>query len=569
MGIQAFLSFLGPKSARFSIDRWNKERNHVAYYTSEAEMSDEYDYIIVGSGTAGSTLAARLSENDKYRVLVLEAGGSDKRFGLRLPVGYFKSIYNSDVSKLFKGAADPGIAGRQMDIPRGRVVGGSSSINGLIYMRGQHADFDDWAKLGARGWSYSDVLPHFRSVETFDGAPSQHRGSMGPLGVSGLRNENPLCDQWLDAARQAGLPDNPDFNAQSTFGVGRYQLTLIGRWRDSAATAYLHPALKRPNLELKTNATVMGVQFENKVAVGVQFRANGETMFARARREVILAAGSIQSPQLLQLSGIGPGDVLGDKGIPVLVNAPEVGLNLQDHLQMRTIVELQGKSHSLNTQIRNPFKAIGFGMDWLLNGRGPLTVGAGQVGGAACSRYAESNRPDVQLFVMPLSVDKPGAPLHRFPGFTVSYWQCHPESRGRVQLRSADPFDDPLIETNYLSATKDQAVMVEGMKMVREIYQQPAFENLWTREVVPGSNSVADEEILDDIRQFASTVYHPVGTCRMGGDQNSVVDPQLRVRGVEGLRVVDASVMPKITSANTNAATYMIAEKAAAMIQGH
>ena len=531
-------------------------------------VTEEYDYIIVGSGTAGSTLAARLSEDQACRVLVLEAGGSDRRFWLRLPVGYFRTIYNGRVSRLFKGAPDDGIAGRQMDIPRGRVVGGSSSINGLIYIRGQREDFDDWEAMGARGWGHRDVLPHFRALETYDGPPSQFRGSTGPLGVSDLRNENALCDAWLDTAHAGGLPLNPDFNAEETYGVGRYQLTLKGRWRHSAAMAYLHPALARPNLSLITGAQALGIAFEGRKADGVRFRAGGEIRTARATREVILAAGAIQSPQLLQLSGIGPPDLLRQHGIEARAEAPEVGENLQDHLQMRTIVELAEGRHSLNTQVRNPLKLAGMGLDWLINGRGPLTVGAGQVGGAARTKFATDGRPDVQLFVMPLSVERPGRPLHRFPGFTVSFWQCHPESRGRVAIASADPLADPRIETNYLSAAKDRAVMVEGLKMVRGIYDRPGFREHWVREKVPGRAHSTDEEILAAIRQNASTVYHPVGTCRMGDDPNSVVDPELRVRGVDGLRVVDASVMPKITSANTNAATFMIAEKAAAMIKG-
>lgn len=532
-----------------------------------APSVEEYDYIIVGSGTAGSTLAARLSEDEDLRVLVLEAGGTDRRFWLRLPVGYFKSIYNSGVSRLFKGETDQGIAGRKMDIPRGRVTGGSSSINGLIYIRGQPQDFDDWAALGATGWGYRNVLTHFRNVETYDGAPSQYRGSSGPLGVSDLRNDNALCEAWLSAAGQTGLPSNPDFNAEDTYGVGRYQLTLKGRWRDSAATAYLHPALQRPNLTLKSHASVLEIVIESHRATGVRYVQEGAEKIARATREVILSAGAIQSPHLLQLSGIGPADLLRQHGISVRLNAPEVGSNLQDHLQMRTIVQLANAKHSLNTQIRNPLKAAGFGLDWLVRGRGPLTVGAGQVGGAVCSKFAENGRPDLQLFVMPLSVDKPGAPLHRDPRFTVSFWQCHPESRGRVILQSVDPLADPRIETNYLNATKDCEVMVEGLKMVRDIYRQSAFKDHWTKEVVPGSEYASDAEMLAAIRQYASTVYHPVGTCRMGDDEASVVDPQLRVRGVENLRVVDASVMPKITSANTNAATYMIAEKAASIIR--
>ncbi|MDA4846820.1 GMC family oxidoreductase [Hoeflea poritis] len=531
------------------------------------KAQDEFDYIIVGSGTAGSVLAARLSEDEDCRVLVLEAGGSDRGFWQRLPVGYFRSIYDGRVSHLYKGAPDDGIAGRRMDAPRGRVVGGSSSINGLIYIRGQSEDFDDWQALGATGWGHRDVLPHFRSIETYSGPPSQYRGAHGPLQISGLRNENPACDAWLEAAHQFGLPDNPDFNGETSYGLGRYQLTLRGRWRDSAATSFLYPALRRPNLELRTRAHVIGLDYDGDRTVGLRYVRRGKIETVQASREVILAAGAVQSPQILQLSGIGPADLLRKHGISVKVDAPEVGLNLADHLQMRTIVELSSRRDSLNDHVRNPFKLAKMGLDWLLWSKGPLTVGAGQVGGAVCTRFADGTRPDLQLFVMPLSVDKPGTPLHRYSGFTTSYWQCHPESRGSVAIGSDDPFADPLIRTGYLSSQLDRDVMVEGMKIVREIYRQPAFADHWRKEVIPGADVQSDADILAAVRKHASTVYHLVGTCRMGADETSVVDPQLRVRGIRGLRVVDASVMPKITSANTNAATFMIAEKASAMIR--
>ena len=532
-------------------------------------MHPEYDYIIVGSGTAGSVLAARLSADETCRVLVLEAGGSDRGFWQRLPVGYFRSIYDHRVSHLYRGEPDDGIAGRRMDVPRGQVVGGSSSINGLIFIRGQHGDFDDWQAHGAKGWSFRDVLPCFRSIETYGGPPSQYRGAHGPLQISDLRNENAACDAWLEAARQTGLPDNPDFNGESAFGLGRYQLTLRGRWRDSAATAFLRPALKRPNLKLTSRARVVGLDFQGDRAIGLRYVRRGRVETVRASREVILAAGTVQSPQILQLSGIGPADLLKAHGIDVRIDAPEVGRNLADHLQMRTIVELSSPDQSLNSQVRNPLKLARMGLDWLLWSKGPLTVGAGQVGGAVRTRFARSDRPDLQLFVMPLSVDKPGTPLHSYPGFTTSYWQCHPESRGSIAIVSDDPFADPLIRTNYLSTQLDRDVMIEGLKIVRNIYRQPAFAEQWRNEVVPGADVRSDEDILAAIRQHASTVYHLVGTCRMGDDEGSVVDPQLRVRGVEGLRVVDASVMPTITSANTNAPTFMIAEKAAGMIRSN
>ena len=529
----------------------------------------EFDYIIIGSVTAGSTLAARLSEDNSARILVLEAGRMDRGLWLKMPVGYYKSIYDKRFSHLYNADPDPGIANRSMDCPRGRVVGGSSSINGLIYIRGQHADFDDWAKLGANGWSFKDVLQHFRAIETYDGQPSQLRGAHGPLQISDLRNDNQACDDWLQAAKGFGLPENNDFNGETAFGVGKYQLTLRGKFRDSAATAYLHPALKRKNLKLETSAFVTRLLFEGHRVSGVQYLQNGKLHEVQANCEVILCGGSVQSPQLLQLSGIGPAELLRQHNITIRHASPEVGENLQDHLQMRTIVEMNDRGASLNDHVRDPLSLAKMGLEWILKSRGPLTVGAGQVGGAACSKYAEGGRPDLQLFVMPLSVDKPGKPLHRYSGFTTSFWQCHPESRGSIKINSTNPFADPKICTNYLSAEKDQKVIVEGIKLVRELYNRPEFRHRWQREIVPGGEYQSDVEILDAVRKMSGTVYHLVGTCRMGSDADAVVDSELRVNGVDGLRVVDASIMPKITSANTNAPTFMIAEKAAEMIRAN
>ena len=525
----------------------------------------EYDYIIVGSGSAGSVVANRLSADPNCNILVLEAGGHDRNFWLKLPVGYFKTIYDPRFSRTFNTEPSEGDGHRGIVWPRGRIVGGSSSINGLVYIRGQHEGFEDWESLGAEGWTYEEILSHFRQLERFGGRDDKYLGRDGDLAVSELRNDNPACQAWIEAAKQYGLPANPNFNGQSTHGVGSYHLSIGKRLRASASVAFLHPALKRSNLTLQTHALVSRVELENGLATGVTWTTNGKTYSATAKREVILCAGALQSPQILQLSGIGPAEVLKEHGIPVVVNSPEVGENLQDHYQIRLLLKLTQKI-SLNDDVRNPIKLAKMGFDWLLKGRGPLTVGAGQVGGGACTEYASPGRPDIQFNVMPLSVDKPGAPLHRYSGFTASCWQCHPESRGTTHIQSPNPSKQPKIAPNYLSTKLDQNVMVAGVKLLRNIHSQPAFRHLWNEETVIGKDRQSDSEILEAIRTMGGTVFHPVGTCRMGNDSSSVVDPQLRVRGVQRLRVIDASVMPKIVSANTNAATLMVGEKGASII---
>lgn len=524
-----------------------------------------YDYIIVGAGSAGCIVANRLTKDPACRVLLLEAGGSDRNFWIKLPVGYYRSIFDDRFSRLFKTEPNDKLGGRVIDWPRGRVIGGSSSINGLIFIRGQHEDFDDWEKSGATGWSYRDTLPYFRRFERYRGGDSQYHGALGEFEVSDLRVANPASAAWVKAGMDYGLPFNADFNGATTFGVGSYQLGIGSRWRTSSASAFLHPVADRPNLTIIANAQAKRVTFSGTTATGIEWIAGGETHRATADREVILCAGTLQSPQLLQLSGIGPAALLRSLDIPVIVDAPEAGHNLQDHYQARVIVRLK-RPISLNDQVRNPIELAKMGLQWALQGNGPLTAGAGQVGGAACTQYAVNSRPDVQFNVMPLSVDRPGEPLHRYSGFTASVWQCHAESRGHLAIRSTDPFAAPIIHANYFNAEIDRKTLLAGMKILREIFQQPSFRPLWDIEIKPGLDAESDDALWEFARATGGTVFHQVGTCRMGSDDGAVVDPQLRVNGVKGLRIIDASVMPLITSANTNATSLMIGEKGAAAV---
>ncbi len=529
-------------------------------------IKNEYDYIIVGSGSAGSIVANRLSKDPNNRVLVLEAGGWDNYFWLKIPIGYYRAIFDDRFARQFKTEPSEGSGGRSIIWPRGKVLGGSSSINGLNFIRGQKEDFDDWEKLGAKGWDYRSVLPSFRRLENYKGGQDQYHGNLGEMIVSDLKNDNPACQAWIEAAKEFGLPQNSDFNGETTYGVGSYQFSTSGRMRYSSATAFLKPAMKRSNLKVKINALASKVLFKGSNAIGVEWIENNEIKKSYSSKEVILSGGSLQSPQLLQLSGVGPAELLKKYKIPVIHDSPEVGKNLQDHYQVRGIVKLKNNNGSINNQSRNPIKLAEWGLRWLLYGSGPLTCGAGQIGGAACSKHSKNGRPDLQFNVMPLSVDKPGEPLHNYPGFTSSVWQCHPESRGTLKIKSINPKEQAEIRPEYLSKKLDQEVIVEGIKMIRDIFNQPSFKKLWDEEILPGTNVKTDEEILSWAKNNGGTVFHAVGTCRMGGDNNSVVNEKLQVRGVENLRVIDASVMPQVTSANTNAPSLMIGEKGASFL---
>jgi len=524
-----------------------------------------YDYIVVGAGSAGCVLAARLSEDSSKKVLLLEAGPPDHSPWIHLPIGYGKTMWSNTYNWRFNTAPEAGLNGRSIYWPRGKTLGGSSAINGLIYIRGQQQDFDHWAALGNTGWSYADVLPLFIQSESNQSKGLPHHGDQGPLCVSDIGAKHPLIEAFIEGAKTLGVPRNEDFNGSTQEGTGYYQLTTHNGLRCSAASAFLRQARKRANLHIETNAQVARILFDEDWASGVRYRQDGVMKTAQCRGEVVLSAGAIQSPQLLQLSGIGSAKLLAQHGIPLRVDAPGVGENLQDHLQIRLGYQCT-QPITTNDQLNSFWGKVKIGLQWLLSRTGPLAVGINQGGCFMQTMPQRADRPDIQFHVATLSADMAGGAVHPYSGFTLSVCQLRPESRGHIRIQSDDPFQTPEIVANYLREEQDQRTAVAAVKAARSIANSAPLRAYVAREVNPGPAAVGDEQLLEFIRANAATIFHPVGTCRMGVDADAVVDPRLRVNGVRGLRVVDCSIMPTLVSGNTHATAVMIGEKAARMI---
>ena len=525
---------------------------------------EEADFVIVGAGSAGCVMAARLSEDPATKVILLEAGGEDKNMWIHIPLGFGKTFADPRVNWCYETEPDPGAGGRKIFWPRGKVLGGSSSINGMVYIRGQHEDFDLWRQLGNPGWSSSDVLPYFRRAEHQTRGEDEFHSTGGPLCVSDVKDGHPLCEAFIKACNETGYQRNDDFNGKAQEGVGYHQTTTRNGRRCSTAVGYLHPVRNRPNLRVITAAHTQRVLFEGKRAIGVAFNQSGVNRSVRARREVILCGGAIGSPQILMLSGIGPQHHLAEFGIPVVHHLPGVGQSLQDHYS--AAIKLKCKFPiTVNDVMLSKFKMLKAGLDYFMFRRGALTVITADVALFARTR-PELATPDVKFSIATFSADRPQDGLHEWSGFTLLVYQLRPESRGEIALKSANPADAPAMRPNYLSAPTDQRTIVDALKMGRSLLNSSHMRTYIDAEYVPGPGVTSDEQLLDYARNTGGTVFHPTSTCKMGPDPMAVVDPELRVYGVEGLRVVDASVMPTVVSGNTNAATIMIAEKASDMI---
>ncbi len=530
-----------------------------------AQEAAEADFVIVGAGSAGCVMAARLSEDPATKVILLEAGGEDKNMWIHIPLGFGKTFADPRVNWCYETEPDPGAGGRKIFWPRGKVLGGSSSINGMVYIRGQHEDFDHWRQLGNPGWASTDVLPYFRRAEDQTRGEDEFHATGGPLCVSDVKDGHPLCEAFIKACDEAGYKRNDDFNGKDQEGVGYHQTTTRNGRRCSTAVGYLHPVRNRSNLQVIIGAHTQKVLLDGRRAVGVAFSQGGIARSVRARKEVILCGGAIGSPQIMMLSGIGPQAHLAEFGIPVVHDLPGVGQSLQDHYSAAIKLKCNFPI-TVNDVMRSNFKKLKAGLDYFMFRRGPLTVITAEVALFARTR-PELATPDVKFSVATFSADRPQDGLHKWSGFTLLVYQLRPESRGEIRLKSADPADSPAMRPNYLSTVTDQRTIVDGLKLGRDLLLSPHMRAFIESEYVPGPGVTTDEQLLDYARNNGGTVFHPTSTCKMGTDAMAVVDPELRVHGIEGLRVIDASVMPTVVSGNTNAATIMIAEKASDMIR--
>jgi choline dehydrogenase-like flavoprotein len=526
---------------------------------------EEFDFIVVGAGSAGCVLANRLSENGRHRVALLEAGPRDRNFWIHLPIGYGKTMWDAKLNWRFYTEPEANMAGRRIYWPRGRVLGGSSAINGLIVVRGQPRDYDRWRELGNPGWGFDDVLPYFIKLENnAEFGEDQLHGTSGPLRVTSITRKHELIEALIAAAENLGVPRTADFNGLRQEGAGYYQLTTRNGWRVSAADAYLRGAKRRNNLTIITGAQVARVLFDKRRARGVSCRIGTRLRELQASHGVVLAAGAVQSPQLLMLSGIGPADELRRHGIPLVLDRGAVGQNLQDHLQVRLIYRCT-KPITTNDALRSMSGRLGMAIEWLLHRTGPLATGINQ-GGLFTRVLPDSPTPDIQFHVATLSADMAGGKVHDFSGFTLSVCQLRPESTGSITLASADPFAAPKIHANYLATETDRRCTTAAIAFARKLAATPPLAGYVAAEVLPGPDYVTDADLLTFARRHGVTIFHPAGTCRMGADADAVVDPRLHVHGIDGLWVADCSIMPKLVSGNTNVPAIMIGEKASDMI---